>query len=146
MKNLNVLKVNIPLFFLLIFSGCKTEAIKEPHDRYLFKDKVNSFFLNEIEITNFIDKPETQITEFKIKKNSHLKDDFLILLKNDGWIYKGSGYGVDTYCLGLNNRINFIAPSFNSVTDYKGNIYNIKDMDHDLIGYRYYKWGDDLCR
>ncbi|HAV5681748.1 hypothetical protein FJU76_09420 [Acinetobacter baumannii] len=67
------------------------------------------------------------------------------MLKKDGRVLKGKGQGVDTYCLGLNNKINIVNPTFLDIQDYKGRELKITNYDVNTVLYRYYKWGDDLC-
>ncbi len=50
---------------------------------------------------------------------------------------KGKGQGVDTYCLGLNNKINIVNPTFVDIQDYKGRELKITNYDVNTVLYRF---------
>lgn len=58
---------------------------------------------------------------------------------------KGKGQGVDTYCLGRNNRINVVIPTSGELYDFKGGKLKRKDYSVNAVLYSYNKWGEDLC-
>ena len=51
-------------------------------------------------------KAEVQISSFDLPTNTNQIDEVVSQLKKDDWVLKGHGQGVDTYCLGLHNKIN----------------------------------------
>ncbi|SSM95725.1 Uncharacterised protein [Acinetobacter baumannii] len=55
---------------------------------------------NQIEIINSLKKAEVQISYFELPKNINKIEIIVSLLEKDGWVLKGKGQGVDTYCLG----------------------------------------------
>ncbi len=62
-----------------------------------------------------------------------------------GSVLKGHGQGVDTYCLGLHNKMNIVVPISNNVYDYKGRELNITGYNMNGVSYMYDKWGIDMC-
>lgn len=148
MRYLNIIKFQIFIIMIIVLYGCRTEVIEINNDKYPLNEKVRILFSGDVKIIDYINKNETQISGFNLKKSNNQKDTLLKLLMHDGWTYKGSGNGVETYCLGNNNKINFITPHLNKVSDYLGNVYEISEVDDiysSLVGYRYYQWGDDAC-
>lgn len=100
---------------------------------------------NDIEIIDSLRKVEVQISYFELPKNSNKIESVVNLLKQDGWILKGKGRGVDTYCLGLNNRVNIVVPVSGGLYDFKGVKLRRTDYSVNAVLYSYDKWGDDMC-
>lgn len=86
---------------------------------------------------NSIRKAEVQISSFRFEKDSNKLIKVINQLEKDGWVLKGKG--VDTYCLGRNNRINVVSPTMIGVFDYQGEKLNITDYNSDVISYSYNK-------
>ncbi|TYO13319.1 hypothetical protein FXF40_18695, partial [Acinetobacter baumannii] len=61
---------------------------------------------DNLKIVNSIRKAEVQISSFRFEKDPNKLKKVINQLEEDGWVLKGKGQGVDTYCLGRNNRIN----------------------------------------
>lgn len=66
---------------------------------------------DNLEIVNSIRKAEVQISSFRFEKDPNKLKKLINQLEEDGWVLKGKGQGVDTYCLGRNNRINVVSPT-----------------------------------
>ncbi|EHU1360586.1 hypothetical protein Q5X71_10740 [Acinetobacter baumannii] len=133
------------IFFSLIQMGCSNQIYEPPSDKYPFEVKMIDFFGNNIRIVDSINKYEAQISYFEFTKDSRKLEEIVRHLEKDGWMLKGQGHGVDTYCLGPNNKINIVNPTFGKIQDYKGGELKITNYDVNTVLYRYYKWGDDLC-
>ena len=140
----NLLKL-ISSFSLLIPIGCSNEVHEQPSNKYPFEEKMKVLLGNNLEIIDSINKYEAQVSYFEFTKDSRKLDKIVKYLEKDGWVLKGKGQGVDTYCLGLNNKINIVNPIFGEIKDYKGGELKITNYNVNTVLYRYYKWGDDLC-
>ena len=126
-------------FFLL--SGCSNRIQEQDSDKYLFDKKMKEFLGSDINIINSLNGGEVQLMYIELPLNS-IKDKKIIkLLRDDGWILKGSGVSVDTYCLGVRNSINIASPILFNATDYKGNKVKVTKNNVDIISYSYNKWG-----
>ena len=91
------------LFIVLPLMGCSDRIYEQPLDKYPFTSKIKEVLgSNNVEIIDSINRSETQISYFEISKDSTKLKDIITLLEKDGWVLKGHGIGVDTYCLGLN--------------------------------------------
>ncbi|WP_212511741.1 hypothetical protein [Acinetobacter seifertii] len=130
---------------LLIQLGCSNRIYEQPSDKYPFEAKMKALLGDNLKIVNSLSKAEFQISSFKFKKDHNKLKKVINQLKKDGWILKGHGQGVDTYCLGTNNSINIVSPTAIGVYDYQGGKLNITDYNFDAISYSYNKWGEDLC-
>ncbi len=146
MNNLyeNLLKL-IFLFPLLVKMGCSNGVYEQPSNKYPFEAKMKILLGNNLEIVNSLRKAEVQISSFRFEKDPNKLKKVINQLEKDGWILKGHGQGVDTYCLGINNSINIVSPTTIDVYDYQGGKLNITDYNFDAISYSYNKWGEDLC-
>ncbi|EQB4400872.1 hypothetical protein [Acinetobacter baumannii] len=140
----NLLKL-IFSFSLLIPIGCSNRVHEQPSNKYPFEEKMKVLLGNNLEIIDSINKYEAQISYFEFTKDPGKLDKIVKYLEKDGWVLKGKGQGVDTYCLGLNNKINIVNPIFGEIKDYKGGELKITNYNVNTVLYRYYKWGDDLC-
>ncbi|MDC4559718.1 hypothetical protein NQ760_15605 [Acinetobacter baumannii] len=140
----NLLKL-ISSFFLLIPIGCSNGVHEQPSNKYPFEEKMKVLLGNNLEIIDSINKYEAQVSYFEFTKDSRKLDKIVRYLDKDGWVLKGQGQGVDTYCLGPNNKINIVNPTFGKIQDYKGGELKITNYNVNTLLYRYYKWGDDLC-
>ncbi|MFU0463930.1 hypothetical protein, partial [Acinetobacter baumannii] len=128
---------------LFIFTGCG-EIYSQPSDKYPFEVKMKALLGDNLKIVNSIRKAEVQISSFRFEKDPNKLKKVINQLEEDGWVLKGKGQGVDTYCLGRNNRINVVSPTMIGVFDYQGGKLNITDYNSDAISYSYNKWGDDM--
>ncbi|WP_336955317.1 hypothetical protein [Acinetobacter johnsonii] len=135
------------LFIVLPLMACSDRIYEQPSDKYPFTSKIKEVLgSNNVEIIDSINRSETQISYFEISKDSTKLKDIITLLEKDGWVLKGHGIGVDTYCLGLNNKINIVTPIFGEgLYDFKGGQLKRTNYGVNAVLYRYYKWGDDLC-
>ena len=130
---------------LLIQLGCSNRIYEQPSDKYPFEEKMKALLGDNIEIIDSINKYEAQVSYFEFTKDSRKLEKIVRYLDKDGWVLKGQGHGVDTYCLGPNNKINIVNPTFGKIQDYKGGELKITNYDVNTVLYRYYKWGGDLC-
>lgn len=138
-------KLGAGFFMALLLIGCDRGNYQPPSDKYPFKSKMIELLGNDMEIIDSINKYEAQISYFEFTKDPGKLDKIVTYLEKDGWVLKGKGQGVDTYCLGLNNKINIVNPIFGEIKDYKGGELKITNYNVNTVLYRYYKWGDDLC-
>ncbi|MDB9694407.1 hypothetical protein [Acinetobacter nosocomialis] len=140
---LNKLSFGIATILLLV--GCSSSVYEPPSDKYPFEAKMKALLGDNIKIVNSLSKAEVQISSFRFEKDPNKLKKVINQLEKDGWILKGRGQGVDTYCLGINNSINIVSPTAIGVYDYQGGKINIADYNFDAISYSYNKWGEDLC-
>ncbi|MDC4617339.1 hypothetical protein OHV66_17990 [Acinetobacter baumannii] len=140
-------KLSVAAFMLFTFTGCSGSGgiYPQPSDKYPFEVKMKALLGDNIEIVNSIRKAEVQISSFDLPKKTNQIDKVISQLKKDGWVLKGHGQGVDTYCLGLHNKINIVVPISNNVYDYKGRELNIMDYSMNGVSYMYDKWGINMC-
>ncbi|MDC4393305.1 hypothetical protein NQ674_18705, partial [Acinetobacter baumannii] len=96
---------------ILLLVGCSSNVYEPPSDKYPFENKMKKILGNQIEIINSLKKAEVQISYFELPKNINKIESIVSLLEKDGWVLKGKRQGVDTYCLGLNNKINIVNPT-----------------------------------
>ncbi|MBO3658122.1 hypothetical protein J5N55_08485 [Acinetobacter haemolyticus] len=136
---------SIVLFPLFGQIGCSDQIYEQPSDKYSFKIQMIELLGSDIDVIDSINKHEAQISYFEFIKDSSKLDKIVGYLEKDGWVLKGKGQGVVTYCLGSNNKINIVSPTFGEVLDYKGGKLKITNYDVNTVLYRYYKLGDDLC-
>ncbi|MDC4255585.1 hypothetical protein NQ622_16680 [Acinetobacter baumannii] len=130
---------------LLIQLGCSNRIYEQPSDKYPFEAKMKALLGDNLKIVNSLSKAEFQISSFDLPKNTNQIDEVVSQLKKDDWVLKGHDQGVNTYCLGLRNKINIVVPISNSAYDYKGRELNITDYSINGVSYMYDKWGDDMC-
>ncbi|MGQ1315292.1 hypothetical protein ACT400_06325 [Acinetobacter baumannii] len=143
---LNKLSFGIATILLLV--GCSSSVYEPPSDKYPFENKMKELLVNQIKIINSLKKAEVQILYFELPKSSNKIESIVRLLEKDGWVLKGKGQGVDTYCLGRNNRnnrINVVIPTSGELYDFKGGKLKRKDYSVNAVLYSYNKWGEDLC-
>ena len=140
-------KLSLAAFMLFTFTGCGGGGgiYPQPSDKYPFEVKMKALLGDNLEIVNSIRKAEVQISSFDLPKKNNQIDKVISQLKKDGWVLKGHGQGVDTYCLGLHNKINIVVPISNNVYDYKGRELNIMDYSMNGVSYMYDKWGINMC-
>ncbi|MDC4620979.1 hypothetical protein OHV60_17585 [Acinetobacter baumannii] len=139
LKNLSLV-----VFILFIFTGCG-EIYSQPSDKYPFEVKMKALLGDNLEIVNSIRKAEVQISSFRFEKDPNKLKKVINQLEKDGWVLKGKGQGVDTYCLGRNNRINVVIPTSGGLYDFKGGKLKRTDYSVNAVLYSYDKWGDDMC-
>ncbi|ARG17737.1 TPA: hypothetical protein JIZ13_17550 [Acinetobacter nosocomialis] len=140
-------KLTLAAFMLFTFTGCGGGGgiYPQPSDKYPFEAKMKALLGDNLKIVNSLRKAEVQISSFRFEKDPNKLKKVINQLEKDGWILKGHGQGVDTYCLGANNSINIVSPTAIGVYDYQGGKLNITDYNSDAISYSYNKWGEDLC-
>lgn len=138
-------KFNVILVVAGLSAGCSDKVYEQQSDKYPFEKKMKSILGENLEIINSLRKAEVQISNVKLSKDLDKMNRVVNLLEKDGWVFKGKGIGVDTYCLGKNNSINIVIPTSYNVTDFMGDSINISDYNLNVISYSYNKWGDDLC-
>ncbi|MFD2708504.1 hypothetical protein [Acinetobacter gyllenbergii] len=129
----------------LWLAGCSRGLYEQPTDKYPFKSQMVKLLGSDIEIIDSINKHEAQISYFEFIKDPNKIDKIVEHLEKDGWIFKGKGQGVVTYCLDSNNKVNIVSPTFGEILDYKGGKLKLTNYNVDTVLFRYYKWGDDLC-
>ncbi|MCU4583181.1 hypothetical protein KTJ32_19495 [Acinetobacter gyllenbergii] len=142
---MSVSKFGLSIAIILLLIGCRYSVYEQPSDKYPFKSQMVKLLESDIEIIDSLHKAEVQISYFELPKNSNKIESVVNLLKQDGWVLKGKGQGVDTYCLGLNNRVNIVVPVFGGLYDFKGGKLSRTDYSVNAVLYSYDKWGDDLC-
>jgi hypothetical protein len=126
--------------------GCSNNKIHdEPSDKYPFDEKMKTVLGENLEVVNSLNRAEVQLAYVELPANSIKTKKIIKLLGDDGWILKGSGVSVDTYCLDTKNSINIASPISFNATDFKGNKVRVTKTDVDIISYSYNKWGDELC-
>ncbi|HEO1831864.1 TPA: hypothetical protein ACGHB2_002352 [Acinetobacter baumannii] len=140
-------KLSLAAFMLFTFTGCGGggRIYPQPSDKYPFEVKMKALLGDNLKIVNSLSKAEVQISSFDLPKNTNQIDEVVSQLKKDGWVLKGHGQGVDTYCLGLHNKMNIVVPISNNVYDYKGRELNITGYNMNGVSYMYDKWGIDMC-
>ncbi|QHH95819.1 hypothetical protein FPL18_19250 [Acinetobacter gyllenbergii] len=142
---MKILLKSIVLFILFLQVGCADAIYEQASDKYPFKSQMVKLLGSDIEIVDSINKHEAQISYFEFIKDLNKIDKIVKHLEKDGWVFKGKGQGVVTYCLGSNNKVNIVSPTFGEIFDYKGGKLKITNYNVDTVLFRYYKWGDDLC-
>jgi len=135
----------IALFFFFLQVGCSKGVYEQPVDKYPFEVKMKALLGDNIEIIDSINKYEAQVSYFEFTKDSRELEKIVRYLDKDGWVLKGKGQGVDTYCLGRNNRINVVIPTSGGLYDFKGGKLKRTDYSVNAVLYSYDKWGDDMC-
>jgi len=130
---------------LLIQLGCSNRIYEQPSDKYPFEAKMKALLGDNLEIIDSINKYEAQVSYFEFTKDSRELEKIVRYLDKDGWVLKGKGQGVDTYCLGRNNRINVVIPTSGGLYDFKGGKLKRTDYSVNAVLYSYDKWGDDMC-
>ncbi|MBM9551631.1 hypothetical protein [Acinetobacter nosocomialis] len=130
---------------LLIQLGCSNRIYEQPSDKYPFEAKMKALLGDNLEIIDSINKYEAKVSYFEFTKDSRELEKIVRYLDKDGWVLKGKGQGVDTYCLGRNNRINVVIPTSGGLYDFKGGKLKRTDYSVNAVLYSYDKWGDDMC-
>lgn len=142
---MKILLKSIVLFILFLQVGCTDAIYEQPSDKYPFENKMKELLGSDIEIIDSLHKTEVQISAFRFEKDPEKLKKVISQLEKDGWVLKGHGQGVDTYCLEANNSINIVSPNIIGVYDFQGGKLNITDYNSDAVSYSYNKWGDDMC-
>ena len=142
---MKILLKSIVLFMLFLQVGCTEAIYEQASDKYPFENKMKEFLGSDIEIVDSLHKTGVQISYFEFIKDPNKIDKIVQHLEKDGWVFKGKGQGVVTYCLGSNNKVNIVSSTFGEIFDYKGGKLKITNYNVDTVLFRYYKWGDDLC-
>ncbi|OCZ53675.1 hypothetical protein [Acinetobacter seifertii] len=134
------------LLFLILQVGCYIRTHKEDADKYMFFIKMKQVVGNDVKIVNSLNRAEAQLAYLELPLNSDKTSKIVELLKKDGWTYKGAGIGSETYCLGVNNSINIVRPTYKTVTTFKGGDLYVTDYNKDIVSYSYSKSGLDICK
>lgn len=142
MKNLKKLSY---IIFPVLLVACSTGLKQEPTDRYPFKEKMKEVFGPNVKFQDAINKYEAQLSNIDFPKNSLKINEIISLLEKDGWVLKGKGVGVDTYCLDENNRINIVTANSGPVINYQGTKLNREDSSENGIAFMYLISGVDSC-
>ena len=142
---MKIYRLNFILFIALPLMACSDRIYEQPKDKYPFEIKMKELLGSDLDVVNSINKVEVQNSSVDLPKKNHNVERVINLLEKDGWVLKGKGIGIDTFCLGMNNRVNIINPLWGGSYDFKGRRLNINKYDIDVISYSYDKWGDDLC-
>ena len=112
----------------------------------MFFIKMKQVVGNDVKIVNSLNRAEAQLAYLDLALNSDKKYKIVELQKNDGWTYKGAGIGSESYCLGVNNSINIVRPTYKTVTTFKGGDLYVTDYNKDIVSYSYNKSGLDICK
>lgn len=145
LKNI-LTQLKILLVVVGLSAGCSDKVYEQKSDKYPFEKKMKSILGENLEVIDSIRRAEVQISYFEISKNENQINQVLKLLDTDGWVLKGSGIGVDTYCLGKNNRVNVVIPIMGKgLYDFKGDQIRRTDYSVNAVLYSYDKWGSDMC-
>lgn len=138
-------KLNVILVVAGLSAGCSDKVYEQQSDKYPFEKKMKSILGEDLEVIDSIRRAEVQISYFDLvnSNNTHTILEIVSLLEKDGWKLKGQGIGVDTYCLGFNNRVNVVIVGKGGLYDFKGG--KLPNNDNDGVLYSYNKWGDDMC-
>lgn len=134
------------IWIIITLMGCSSNKIHdEPSDKYPFEEKMKTVLGENLEVVNSLNRAEVQVLYFDLVGSNNTQEisKIINLLEKDGWILKGKGIGVDTYCLGLNNRINVVVAGAGNLYDFKGE--KLPENNFDGVLYAYNRWGDDLC-
>ena len=134
------------LLFLLFHFVCYKGTHKEDADKYMFFIKMKQVVGNDVKIVNSLNRAEAQLAYLELPLNSDKTSKIVELLKKDGWTYKGAGIGSESYCLGVNNSINIVRPTYKTVTTFKGGDLYVTDYNKDIVSYSYNKSGLDICK
>ncbi|MFW1798914.1 hypothetical protein ACG9YX_02600 [Acinetobacter nematophilus] len=146
MKIFEIIKMFSCMSVLIILNACTTSLRPDDSDRYPFNDKMIEILGSNIKIINSINKSQTQISNVELSKDSKKLNEVITLLKQDGWVLKGQGKGVDTYCLGRNNRINIVTANSAPVIDYQGSMLTPGNFSINIIAFMYLISGVDSCK
>lgn len=119
--------------------GCGNRLYEQPKDQYPFEIKMKALLGSDLDVVYSINKVEVQNSSVDLPKKYHNLERVINLLEKDGWVLKGKGIGIDTFCLGMNNRVNIINPLWGDSYDFKGRRLNINKYDIDVISYSYDK-------
>lgn len=134
------------LLFLILQVGGYKRTRKEDADKYMFFIKMKQVVGNDVKIVNSLNRAEAQLAYLELPLNSDKTSKIVELLKKDGWTYKGAGIGSESYCLGVNNSINIVRPTYKTVTTFKGGDLYVTDYNKDIVSYSYNKSGLDICK
>lgn len=143
---IKIIKIFSCLSVVIVLSACKTSLRADDSDKYPFNRKMVEIFGNDVKIINSINKSQTQISNVELSKDSKKLNEVITLLKQDGWVLKGQGKGVDTYCLGRNNRINIVTANSAPVIDYQGSMLTPGNFSINIIAFMYLISGVDSCK
>ncbi len=146
MKIVEIIKVLFCMSVLIILNACTTGLRQDNFDKYSFNNKMIEILGPDVKIINSINKSQTQISNVELSKDSKKLNEVITLLKQDGWVLKGQGKGVDTYCLGRNNRINIVTANSAPVIDYQGSMLTPGNFSINIIAFMYLISGVDSCK
>ncbi|WP_151810432.1 hypothetical protein [Acinetobacter bereziniae] len=146
MKIVEIIKVLFCMSVLIILNACTTGLRQDNLDKYSFNNKMIEILGPDVKIINSINKSQTQISNVELSKDSKKLNEVITLLKQDGWVLKGQGKGVDTYCLGRNNRINIVTANSAPVIDYQGSMLTPGNFSINIIAFMYLISEVDSCK
>ncbi|MFW1798911.1 hypothetical protein ACG9YX_02585 [Acinetobacter nematophilus] len=145
MKIFKIIKMLSCMSVLITLNACTTSLRPDDSDKYPFNRKMVEIFGNDVKIVDSINKSQAQISSVDISKGSKKLDEIIILLKKDGWVLKGRGKGIDTYCLNKNNGINILIANSAPVIDYQGTVLTPGDLSVNSIVFFYVNSGVNEC-
>ncbi|MEG6548354.1 hypothetical protein V6C59_21090 [Acinetobacter bereziniae] len=145
MKIVEIVKVLFCMSVLIILNACTTGLRQDNLDKYSFNNKMIEILGPDVKIRDAINKSQVQISSIDISKDSKKLDEIITQLKQDGWVLKGRGKGVDTYCLGANNSINIITANSGPIIGYEGSILTSGDFSVNTVTFSYVNSGVNEC-
>ena len=145
MRIFEIIKMLSCMSLVLVLIACTTGLRPDDSDRYPFDDKMIKILGSDVKIRNAINKSQTQISNVEVSKDSKKLDEIIKILKQDGWVFKGKGIGVDTYCLGKNNSINIITANSGPIIGYQGSILTSGDFSVNTVIFSYVNSGVNEC-
>lgn len=145
MKIFEIIKMLSCMSVLIILNACTTGLRQDNLDKYSFNNKMIEILGPDVKIRDAINKSQVQISSIEISKNSKKLDEIITQLKQDGWVLKGRGKGVDTYCLGTNNSINIITANSGPIIGYEGSILTSGDFSVNTVTFSYVNSGVNEC-
>ncbi|MEG0481648.1 MAG: hypothetical protein RR575_02285 [Acinetobacter sp.] len=140
MKCFIIILITITLFACSIENHLESE-LKPLADKGLFGQNFVAY--NPISkreaLINVVEIPKANFSELDIEnlKNGLLEQD---------WTLMGENHGFYIYCQGRDKRINLAIVNSTLMFDYNGNKYEFDDTNNYILSYRYYKFGNDICK
>lgn len=145
MKFFENIKTLLCMSLVLVLMACTAGIRPDTSDKYPFNEKMIEIFGADITIVDSINKSQAQISTLDLSRNYQKLDQVIKVLQKDGWMLKGRGEGVDTYCLDKNNGINIVIPNSKPIIDYQGTILPAGDVSVNSIVFFYISHGVNEC-
>ena len=145
MKSVKNIKILLFMSLVLVLMACTSGVRLDTSNKYPFNSKMFEIFGEDITIVDSINKSQAQISTLDISKDQQKLDKVVKALQKDGWLLKGKGEGVDTYCLDKNNGINIVMPNSKPIIDYQGTILPTGDVSVNSIVFFYISHGVNEC-